>query len=171
MSALLDPHVGPECQCVPGATAHGIQMMGYLVAIACVPSAPSCRPLRCSESARAPQMIETCCLDAKEVPDFIIQYSVNPNIFFCSSVGQSERLLTVRSQVRALPGERHFLTSHHSFLFYSLTKSAFQQCTCICSLLLHDDQAKLFLLTGLNYLEAISMRNLGLIRDLTRKSV
>ena len=26
-------------------------------------------------------------------------------IFFCSSVGQSERLLTVRSQVRALPGE------------------------------------------------------------------
>ena len=28
---------------------------------------------------------------------------------FCSSVGQSERLLTVRSEVRALPGERAFL--------------------------------------------------------------
>jgi hypothetical protein len=123
MSALLLPHVGPECQCVPGATAHGNQMMGqmgYLVSIACAPLAPSCRPLRCSKSARAPQMIKTCCLDAKEILDFIIQYSANPNIFFCSSVGQSERLLTVRSQVRALPGERHFLTSYHFFFTRSL---------------------------------------------------
>ena len=29
---------------------------------------------------------------------------------FCSSVGQSERLLTVRSQVRALPGESLFVS-------------------------------------------------------------
>ena len=28
-----------------------------------------------------------------------------PHHIFCSSVGQSERLLTVRSEVRALPGE------------------------------------------------------------------